>query len=84
MLHCCVGYYPNGSMVVNTVCDEHLQSNIEYNKKWRPGRFYFVDGKYACGGICSNEKKLEVITEVEKLLEEKDIKADLRDSAPYL
>ena len=38
-LHLCVGFYPDGTYVANTVRDEDLQNNIEYNKTYRPGRY---------------------------------------------
>lgn len=84
MLHCCVGYYPNGDIVVNTVCDENLESDIEYNRTFRPGRFYFVDGKYVCGGVCIESLKNEIISKVEDYIKKKSIKAASADSAPYM
>lgn len=50
MVHVCVGLYGNGDYVVNMVDDKDLEDNIRYNSVFRPGRFYYVDGKYACGG----------------------------------
>ena len=48
-LHLCVGFYPDGTYVTNTVSNEKLRANVEYNRKNRPGRYYFVDGEYVCG-----------------------------------
>lgn len=50
-VHTCVGVYPNMDYELNYVADEDLSLNIEYNRTMRPGRYYFVDGSYACGGI---------------------------------
>lgn len=55
MIHVCVGVYPNGDYVVNMVDQEDLESNIKYNATWRPGRYYYVDGKYVCGGVLNTE-----------------------------
>lgn len=49
MVHVCVGFYGNGDYIVNMVDDKDLADNIKYNSIFRPGRFYYVDGKYACG-----------------------------------
>lgn len=49
-IHICVGFYPNMSYVVNYVRDDDLTDNVECNRKWRPGRAYFVDGEHVCGG----------------------------------
>lgn len=49
-IHVCVGFYPNMSYVVNYVRDADLAANVEYNRNWRPGRAYFVDGRHVCGG----------------------------------
>lgn len=50
VIHVCVGIYPNGTLVINHVRDQDLKSNIAYNRAARPGRAYFVDGQWACGG----------------------------------
>lgn len=49
-LHVCVGFYHNGHYVVNYVRHEDLNRNVAYNRTFRPGRAYFVDGEWACGG----------------------------------
>lgn len=59
--HVTVGFYLDGSFKVNVVADEDLRSNIAYNKTWRPGRFYFVDGEYVCGGVLAEPHKSEFI-----------------------
>lgn len=42
--HICIGVYSSGDYKVNIVEDAHLESNVEYNRVFRPGRAYFVDG----------------------------------------
>lgn len=84
MLHLCVGFYPNGDFVVNTVCDKNLQSNIEYNKTFRPGRFYFVDGAHVCGGLLGGKAKDDFIQDCKERMEDLNLKAGNIDSSPYL
>lgn len=64
--HIAIGFYPNGDYKINIVADADLKDNIEYNKKWRPGRFYFVDGEYVCGGLLN---KLEQCSFIESCKE---------------
>ena len=82
-LHLCVGFYLNGDYVCNTVRDEDLQSNVEYNKTFRPGRFYFVDGKYACGGMLLPGPQAEHIAKCEARIAELSLKPEPRDTRPY-
>lgn len=82
--HTCVGFYPNGSYIVNAVRDEDLSNNIKYNAESRPGRIYFVDGKYACGGnVFEKDKLREYIEKFEKRLSEMNLPRPLHDSRPY-
>lgn len=83
MLHLCVGFYNNGDYKTNTVPDENLQRNIEYNRTFRPGRFYFVDGEYVCGGLLKEPYKSEFIQECKEKLAELNLKSDYCDSTPY-
>jgi len=53
-IHVCVGLYPNMSYVVNYVRDDDLADNVEYNRKWRPGRAYFVDGGHVCEDLAKS------------------------------
>lgn len=84
MLHCCVGFYPNGEFVVNTVPDGDLEKNIEYNEIMRPGRFYFVDGEYVCGGLLYQEAKEKFIEECKQKIKDLGLKARTFSSKPYL
>ena len=80
-LHICVGIYPNGDMVTNTVHGSHLADNVKYNDDFRPGRFYFVDGEYACGGMLKEPFQSRRIAEIKEKI--KDVKPENHDSAPY-
>ena len=84
MLHCCVGFYPNGEFVVITVTDGDLEGNIEYNRRMRPGRFYFVDGVYICGGCLHGEMKEKFIAECKQRIKDLGLKARTISSKPYL
>ena len=83
-IHVCFGFYLNGDYVVNHVRDEDLKGNIEYNRRNRPGRFYFVDGEYVCGGALLPEPQAEFIAKCLKRIEDMNIKPSMRDSRPYL
>jgi hypothetical protein len=43
-LHSTVGVYSSGDFKTNAVDPKDLQSHIEYNLAFRPGRALFVDG----------------------------------------
>lgn len=64
--HVTVGVYSNGEFKVNIVRPEHLESHIQYNADFRPGRMLFVDGKYAVGGVLKKEYQEQMITEWEE------------------
>ncbi|MDE7242414.1 MAG: hypothetical protein K2O18_00275 [Oscillospiraceae bacterium] len=81
-LYFCVGFYPDGSYVTNTVREEDLQNNIEYNKCNRPGRFYFVDGEYVCGGMLDADAKDEFIEKCKARM--KELKPQPYDTRPYI
>ena len=83
-LHLCVGFYPNGQYKCNTVAEEDLQRNIEYNSTFRPGRFYFVDGKYVCGGIVKEPDKTEYIRQCEQRIKDLGLKPEPRCTKPYV
>jgi hypothetical protein len=55
MNHVTVGVYPSGDYKVNVVREEDLESHIEYNLKFRPGRLFFVDGKAMNNGLMKEE-----------------------------
>lgn len=48
--HLTLGVYPNGDYKYNVVREEDLQSHIEYNEKFRPGRLLYVDGERVNNG----------------------------------
>lgn len=82
-LHLCVGFYNNGDFKCNTVKEENLKSNIEYNDAWRPGRFYFVDGQYACGGVLKEPYQTEYIEECIQRIKDLGLRPKPYDTAPY-
>lgn len=83
-LHLCVGFYLNGTYKANTVRDEDLESNIAYNREYRPGRFYFVDGEYACGGMLVPEAQAKYIAECKARIAELGLKPLPYDTRPYV
>ena len=82
-LHTCVGFYPNGQAVVNIVRDQDLEGNIKYNAEFRPGRFYFVDGEYACGGLLVHDAQTAFIEQCKARIAEMDLPEPVTDSRPY-
>ncbi len=46
-----IGLYPNGEYKINGVGDNNLESHIEYNKVYRPGRALFLNGKCIYKGL---------------------------------
>lgn len=83
-LHLCVGFYPDGSFKCNTVDDEKLQDNIEYNRVFRPGRFYFVDGEYVCGGVFKEPKQSQLIEGFKNKIKELNLKPDYKVSEKFV
>ena len=53
--HLTIGIYNNRQWKHNVVAEEDLQSHIEYNKTWRPGRIFYVDGKRVHNGMIKEE-----------------------------
>lgn len=82
-LHLCVGFYENGQFKTNTVKGENLADNIEYNRHMRPGRYYYVDGEYVCGGMLKKEFMPQRIAEHKARIKELDLKPANHDTAPY-
>ena len=68
-----VGVYCSGTHVINIVKDEDLESHIEYNKIFRPGRLLFVDGKYCCGGLLNDSALKEMIAEWKEKISHFDV-----------
>lgn len=83
-IHTCAGIYPDMSYQVNYVRDTDLAGNIEYNRTFRPGRYYFVDGRYACGGILKEPEKSAMVARLESYLASLAIPDRTTDSRPYL
>ena len=83
-IHVCVGFYPNGEMRINRVRDEDLENNVAYNRANRPGRLYFVDGKYVCGGLLKQPAMDEFIAKCEARLAATNIPTPTTDSRPYV
>lgn len=83
MVHVCVGFYSNGDYVVNMVDDKDLADNIRYNSTFRPGRFYYVDGKYVCGGMLILEAKKERIAQHEAQIADMKLKPTFHAITPY-
>lgn len=73
-----VGIQDRRHWKLNGVKEENLEAHIEYNKKWRPGRGFFVDGKCVNKGYLSDE-------DVERLEKEmaENPHIPTRDTAPY-
>lgn len=82
-VHICVGIYPDRTYQVNYVRDGDLDENVEYNRSMRPGRYYFVDGEYACGGILKAEEKEAKLAELKLFLESLAVPESDTDSRPY-
>ena len=83
-LHLCIGFYENGDFKTNTVCGRNLPDNIEYNRLMRPGRYYYVDGEYMCGGMVIEEKLPERIAMHKNRIRKLGILPSSHDSAPYV
>lgn len=73
----------NGSYICNTVRDCDLQSNIEYNEMFRPGRYYFVDGDYVCGGFAKGEELQKQIIRYKTILSALNLQKSDKASIPY-
>lgn len=81
-IHVCVGFYPNGSLVVNHVRHEDLASNVKYNRTFRPGRAYFVDGEWTCGGDVDG-KPGEFVRSCMDRIKAMSLPKPEKDSRPY-
>lgn len=80
-LHLCVGFYENGEFKTNTIPGKKLADNIEYNRLFRPGRYYYVDGEYMCGGITDDLKAK--IAEHKAVMKEWNLQPADHDTSPY-
>lgn len=82
-LHLCVGFYANGDFKANTVIGKNLADNIEYNLHMRPGRAYFVDGEWVCGGMLKEPYKTEFIELCKARMAELGLEPKPYNTAPY-
>lgn len=83
MNHVTIGFYGDGSFKYNVVAEEDLESHIEYNRRFRPGRMLFVDGEYICGGCLKEEYKQQRIEEHKERI--KDMHIDTSQvTRPYV
>lgn len=69
--HLTIGIYPSKDWVYNVVRELDLETHIEYNKSFRPGRLLYVDGKRVIDGCL----KAEYLVEYDEL--EKSIRSSL-------
>lgn len=53
--HLTIGIYNNKQWKHNVVAEEDLDYHVAYNKTWRPGRIFYVDGKRVCNGMIKEE-----------------------------
>ena len=70
-MHVTLGIYSNKEYVYNVVRDEDLESHISYNKTFRPGRVFYVDGERVNNGMMK-EEYLGVYDEIAKNFFEED------------
>ena len=82
-LHVCVGFYPNGHYVVNYVRHEDRNRNVAYNRTFRPGRAYFVDGEWACGGGGQDGQPTNFVKACSERIKALDVPEPVTDSRPY-
>ncbi len=82
-VHVCVGFYLNGDHVVNYVADADLEEHVSFNRKCRPGRYYFVDGKYRCGGMLREPAHAEFVRKCLARLPELHVPACGHAVRPY-
>lgn len=72
-MHTCVGVYPNLQYVVNHVMDVDIESNIEFNKTFRPGRVYIVDGEIVSYGLGRSKEFLDQCLEIAKTVKPSNV-----------
>lgn len=60
-----VGLYPNGNWKCNGVHEEHIETHIEYNKSYRPGRTLFVDGEMVYKGLGISQETIRTFMETD-------------------
>lgn len=80
-IHTTSGLYPNGDFKMNGVPSELLEKHIEYNRMYRPGRAFFVDGVCVHKGIGVSD---EQITNHERLLKSDSNYRITKDTRPYV
>lgn len=68
--HIVARFYLSGCLYLDVVADKDLTKEIEYNRTFRPGCFYFVDGEYVCGGMLKSLAQEDFITQCQQRLAE--------------
>jgi hypothetical protein len=58
-IHTTIGVYNNGDIKTNGVSEEHLETHIQYNLDYRPGRAFFVNGECLNKGYLDDERIAE-------------------------
>ena len=81
-MHLTLGIYPDGSYKYNVVKDNDLESHINYNKQFRPGRLLYVDGKRVYDGCIKNKIMIKKYDCIAKKFFENNIDMD-RPTIPY-
>lgn len=66
--HITTRFYLNGVVHLDIVTDQDLAKNIEYNRTFRSGCFYFVDDEYICGGMLKQPFQDEFIANCKQRL----------------
>ena len=73
-IHTTIGVYKSKSYKVNGVPHDHLETHIEYNKTFRPGRALFVDGVCVYDGYLNENEVAEMTEQLKNIKVEKDTK----------
>lgn len=77
MNHLTLGIYHNKSYKWNVVKDEDLESHIEYNLTFRPGRVFYVDNRRLNNGLLSDNVINEYDNIANEFFKEAEIKIDM-------
>ena len=78
MIHTTIGLYADGSFKMNGVLPQDLKGHVEYNKKYRVGRTFFVDGELIHKGYHNDEQ----VKAFQERIERENLKA-VRCTSPY-
>lgn len=78
-----LGVYASGQYTYNVVKEEDLETHIEYNKAFRPGRLLYVDGKRVHDGNIKTGENLDIYDTISEEFY-KNAKVDMRiPTIPY-